>query len=103
MTGELQRAMARYEEARGNYRVAVLGSIVTPGKGAAIRAAIEEYQAARVELARLTTAGADAAERVGAAGAPAPGPARPSRPAFGVALGGLLSLVFGEFAGGLDP
>jgi hypothetical protein len=103
MTRELQRAMARYEEARGNYRVAVLGSLVTRGRGAAIRAAIEEYQAARAELGRLTTARAAEAERVAGAGAPCSTPPRPSRPVLGVAVAQLLSLVSGEFAGGFDP
>jgi hypothetical protein len=53
MVTELQSALARYEEARGRYRLAVLGSFSAPGRGDLIRAAIQECQHARAALHRL--------------------------------------------------
>lgn len=53
MVTELQRALARYETARGRYRLAVLGSFSAPGRGDVIRAAIGECQEARAALRRL--------------------------------------------------
>lgn len=53
MTRELQRAMARYEEARFQYRKAVLASLSQASNGAAIRLAIRAFQDARAELKRL--------------------------------------------------
>jgi len=53
MTTELQAAMARYEEARGRYQKAVLGSLGGVSNGDAIRDAIHEFQAASKELRRL--------------------------------------------------
>lgn len=50
MTNELQMALARYETARARYRLAVLASLSTPGRGDAIRMAICECQAARAAL-----------------------------------------------------
>lgn len=54
MTTELQRAMARYEEARGRYKTAVLGSLNGDANGDAIRRAIQEFQQASAELRRLS-------------------------------------------------
>jgi hypothetical protein len=55
MVNELQRALARYEAARGRYRLAVLGSFSVPGRGDVIRTAIRECQAARAAVLRLTS------------------------------------------------
>jgi hypothetical protein len=55
MTRELQHAMAQYEEARIRYRQAVLASLnggAGAASGEAIRQAIQQFQAARAELAR---------------------------------------------------
>jgi hypothetical protein len=54
MTTELQRAMARYELARGRFRTAVLASLRGAAGGEAIRSAIRECQVAGEELRRLT-------------------------------------------------
>lgn len=54
MTTELQRAMARYEEARIQYRKAVLASLHGASNGDAIRRAIQSFQRANSELKRLT-------------------------------------------------
>ncbi|HEX7623896.1 MAG TPA: hypothetical protein VF400_10030 [Anaeromyxobacteraceae bacterium] len=54
MTTELQRAMARYEEARIRYRKAVLASLNGASNGEAIREAIKSFQRANAELKRLT-------------------------------------------------
>ncbi len=56
MTTELQRAMARYEEARILYKKAVLGSLNGAANGDAIRRAIQEFQSASAELKRVTAA-----------------------------------------------
>jgi len=56
MTTELQRAMARYEEARILYKKAVLGSLNGASNGDAIRQAIQEFQSASAELKRVTAA-----------------------------------------------
>jgi hypothetical protein len=53
MVTELQSALARYEEARGRYRLAVIGSFNAPGRGDVIRAAIQDCQRARAALQRL--------------------------------------------------
>ena len=53
MTSELQRAMARYEEARGRYKQSVLASMQGASTGDDIRRAIKEFQAANAELRRL--------------------------------------------------
>ena len=53
MTSELQRAMARYEEARGRYKRSVLASMQGESTGDDIRRAIKEFQAANAELRRL--------------------------------------------------
>lgn len=53
MTTELKRAMARYEEARIQYRKAVLASLDGASNGDAIRAAIQRFQAASADLRRL--------------------------------------------------
>lgn len=50
MTRELQRAMARCEEARIQYRKVVLASLSRASNGDAIRNAIQEFQSARAEL-----------------------------------------------------
>jgi hypothetical protein len=65
MTSELQRAMARYEEARGRYKKAVLSSFRGRANGVAIRRAIQEFKAASAELRKLTP--------------PAPVPPQPQR------------------------
>jgi hypothetical protein len=52
MTPELQRAMARYEEARIQYRKALIASRDGAPQGAAIREAIREVQRASAELKR---------------------------------------------------
>jgi hypothetical protein len=120
MTGELQRAMARYEAARGNYRIAVLGSLRMPGRGEAIRAAIEDCQAARAALRRLTSR-PNEADRYRPAAAPVSTRSRRMGPVFAT-VAGLLSLkrpaagshgdttdrkvnafAFGGLAGHLDP
>jgi hypothetical protein len=54
MTTELQRAMARYEEARGRYKTAVLGSLNGDANGEAIRRAIHEFQRASAELRKVS-------------------------------------------------
>jgi len=54
MTTELQRAMARYEEARIRYRKAVLASLNGASNGETIRDAIRSFQRASVDLKRLT-------------------------------------------------
>ncbi len=54
MTTELQRAMARYEEARGQYKKAVLASLNGDSSGRVIRSAIQEFQAASAELRRVS-------------------------------------------------
>jgi hypothetical protein len=54
MTTELQRAMARYEEARGRYKKAVLASMQGGSGGDDIRRAIQEFQVANAELRRVT-------------------------------------------------
>ena len=67
MTLELQHAKAQYEEARIRYRQAVRGSLAGASNGDAIREAIQAFQVARVELARLSTG-------------PAPVPVAPESP-----------------------
>ena len=54
MTTELQRAMARYEEARAEYKKAVLASLNGASNGDAIREAIHSFQKANAALKRLT-------------------------------------------------
>jgi hypothetical protein len=54
MTTELQRAMARSEEARIQYKRAVLASLNGASTGDAIRRAIQSFQSANAELKRLT-------------------------------------------------
>jgi hypothetical protein len=56
MTTELQRAMARYEEARIRYKKSVLASLHGAANGDAIREAIAAFQAASGDLKRLTPA-----------------------------------------------
>ena len=53
MTTELKNAMAVYEDARVQYRKAVLASLHGQSNGDAIRAAIRAFQDARGELIRL--------------------------------------------------
>ncbi len=53
MTPEVQRAMARYEDARYQYRRAVLASMTHSSDGQAIRQALRSFQDARAELRRL--------------------------------------------------
>jgi hypothetical protein len=53
MTPELQRAMARYEEARFQYRRAILTSLNGASNGEAIQQAIRVFQTARAELKQL--------------------------------------------------
>ncbi len=55
MTTELQRAMARYEEARIRYRKAVLASLNGASNGESIRDAIRSFQRASADLKRLTS------------------------------------------------
>ena len=52
MTSELQRAMAQYEEARFQYKSAVLASLNGTSNGGAIRQAIHKVQAASAWLKR---------------------------------------------------
>ncbi len=54
MREDLQEALARCEVARFNYRIEILASLRARGRGAAIRRAISEFQAARRELSRVT-------------------------------------------------
>jgi hypothetical protein len=54
MTTELQRAMARYEEARIQYKKAVLASLNGASNGDIIRQAIQSFQSANADLKRLT-------------------------------------------------
>ena len=72
MTTELQRAMARYEEARVEYKKAVLASLGGASNGDAIRKAIQSFQRASAELKELTATGR-------AAPTPAAAPERPQR------------------------
>ncbi len=58
MTPELQRAMVRYEEARIQYRKALLASRDGACRGAAIREAIRAVQRANAELERHRPAAA---------------------------------------------
>ena len=55
MTPELQRAKARYEEARFQYRKAVLASLNGAANGQAIQQAIRAFQSARRDLEQLET------------------------------------------------
>jgi hypothetical protein len=55
VVNEVQRALARYEAARGRYRLAVLASFSAPGRGDVIGAAIRECQAARAAVLLLTS------------------------------------------------
>lgn len=52
MTPQLQHAMARYEEARIQYRKAVLASLNGTADGVAIRQAIRALQDANADLKR---------------------------------------------------
>ena len=54
MTTELQRAMAQYEEARIQYKKAVLSSLNGKSRGDVIRESIVAFQRASAELRRLT-------------------------------------------------
>ena len=54
MTTELQRAMARYEDARIAYKKAVLASLNREVRGENIRNSIREFQKASADLRRLT-------------------------------------------------
>jgi len=63
MTTELQRAMARYEEARIQYKKAVLASLGGTSNGEAIRQAIQSFQRASAELKRLTASPAAPPQR----------------------------------------
>ena len=56
MTPELQRAMVRYEEARIQYRKALIAPRDATSHGAAIRDAIREVQRASAELKRCRPA-----------------------------------------------
>lgn len=56
MTTELQRAMARYEDARIAYKKAVLASLNEKSRGDDIRESIREFQKASADLRRLTGA-----------------------------------------------
>jgi len=73
MTNELQRAMARCEEARVRYRKAVLASLAGASNGDEIRQSIRDFQRASAELKRLTPAAKPPA-------AAAPGPVVPAEP-----------------------
>ena len=53
MTTELQRAMARYEDARIEYKKAVLSSLQGDARGDAIRQAIRTFQSASAELKQV--------------------------------------------------
>lgn len=53
MTSELQKAMARYEDARIDYKKAVLASLHGASNGESIRQAIVKFQEASAELKRL--------------------------------------------------
>jgi len=53
MTTELQRAMARYEEARIQYKKAVLASLNGASNGDAIREAVQRFKRASAELKSL--------------------------------------------------
>jgi hypothetical protein len=55
MTNELRRALARCELARARYRLAVVASYTTPGRGYLMWAAIRNCQAARAALRQLTS------------------------------------------------
>jgi hypothetical protein len=70
MTPELQRAMAQYEEARIEYKKAVLASLNGASDGDAIRRAIRKFQAASAWLKRYQAA------------APAPAPAPHDEPVW---------------------
>ena len=85
MTRELQRAMARYEEARFQYRRAVLASLDHASDGAAIRLAIRAFQDARAELKRF--------EAPLPAPAPEPARARPEAPAAAYLAGVIIGTV----------
>ncbi len=85
MTTELQHVMARYEDARIQYKKAVLASLNGDANGEGIRAAIREFQQASAALRRLTGAAprpAPAAHRVRATAAAK----RPERSFVGAAL-----------------
>jgi hypothetical protein len=56
MTTELQRVMARYEEARIQYKKAVLNSLQESSRGEGIRQAIRDFQQASADLRRVTGA-----------------------------------------------
>ena len=63
MTTELQRAMARYEEARIQYKKAVLASLNGASNGEAIREAIQKFQKASADLKALRTEPAEVSGR----------------------------------------
>ncbi len=73
MTPELQRAMARYEDARIEYKKAVLASLDGTSDGLAIRQAIRAFQDASAELKRHQAAPATPAETAQDEPAAAPG------------------------------
>lgn len=77
MTTELQRAMARYEEARAQYKKAVLASFDGASNGDGIRKAIQTFRRASADLKRLT---APVAPAPPAAPAPAEAEAQPREP-----------------------
>ena len=70
MTTELQRAMAQLEEARIQYKKAVLASLDGARNGEAIRRAIQRFQSASAELRRVREA--DPAPPAEARSEPAP-------------------------------
>lgn len=88
MTNELQHVMARYEEARIEYRKAVLASLNGESTGEHIRQAIRDFQEASADLRRLT--GAPTARPRPAIAPPVARAANAARPAerefVGVAL-----------------
>jgi hypothetical protein len=84
MTTELQRVMARYEEARIEYKKAVLSSLNGGARGEAIRQAIRNFQDASSELRRVTGAPARPASSPNRAARTAPAPRQ--APSFGFAF-----------------
>ncbi len=87
MTNELQHVMARYEEARIEYRKAVLASLNGESTGEHIRQAIRDFQQASADLRRLTGAAARPRPAIAPPVARAANAARPTEREFvGAAL-----------------
>ena len=80
MTTELQRAMARYEDARISYQRTMLASLQGDAGGEAIRQALRRVQSATADLRRLR--GAQAPHRAARPARARAGQCRAATPGF---------------------